>query len=591
MLLYYNRSLRLMCHVAGSVVLRKSTLGFGSVLAAVAAVLQWMIDENVSYSPDLPHHYGMHALGVVVAFAIVFRTNLGWQRYWEAVTQLHYMYSKFADAYSQFYAFASVTVAEARSTGGAGTEAKVQRVVDEACRLEVLFHMLSALACHRLLNGDTQRMEATHRHSVWKKQIVERSELRPTEGPGCYSLPILVGENSSSDQPLEACNTAKAFWVKVAPDSETLAELQESPDRTNTIMHWILFSLAKVSKDLDIAPPIQSRMYQELSNGMLGFSNAQKIADVPFPFPYAQLLTVVLVMYSVFIPLYVTIFTRSMVIGPVMTFLLFVGVWCVNEVAIELENPFGTDLNDISVPDFHLRFSDALTDIRRANGIDLSSNKPMRLSSALATVVGMGWKSSATCAVRQSTPIDPCVDDKEVVLTEAPLATVIDTVAPGDKVLFGKASQVGADHSVEAARALKASEKLLVEVSESVRSHEQIPLRRTGSAMHCSSGGAAFHGTEVFDAQLQAITVRIEQHLEKISGDVETVIGLAALGQAPLISGAAQARSKSRDGGGTSTSTRMGGLAVVCTPAADVLQRSGVMASLGACSSQKLIHV
>jgi hypothetical protein len=29
-------------------------------------------------------------------------------RYWEAVTQLHFMYSKYADAYQQFYAFAEV---------------------------------------------------------------------------------------------------------------------------------------------------------------------------------------------------------------------------------------------------------------------------------------------------------------------------------------------------------------------------------------------------------------------------------------------------------------------------------------------------
>jgi hypothetical protein len=29
-------------------------------------------------------------------------------------------------------------------------------------------------------------------------------------------------------------------------------------------------------------------MYQELSNGMLGYNNALKVADVPFPFPYVH---------------------------------------------------------------------------------------------------------------------------------------------------------------------------------------------------------------------------------------------------------------------------------------------------------------
>eukprot|EP00971_Amphidinium_carterae_P009955 196514-Amphidinium_carterae.1 len=50
---------------------------------------------------------------------------------------------------------------------------------------------------------------------------------------------------------------------------------------------------------------------QELSNGMLGFNNSLKIADVPFPFPYAQLLTLALVAFSCFIPVYVSVFTQD----------------------------------------------------------------------------------------------------------------------------------------------------------------------------------------------------------------------------------------------------------------------------------------
>ena len=35
-------------------------------------------------------------------------------RYWEAVTQLHVMYSKWADAFSQFYGFSEVTLKAAK---------------------------------------------------------------------------------------------------------------------------------------------------------------------------------------------------------------------------------------------------------------------------------------------------------------------------------------------------------------------------------------------------------------------------------------------------------------------------------------------
>eukprot|EP00439_Symbiodinium_sp_Y106_P086499 s128_g33.t1 len=186
-------------------------------------------------------------------------------------------------------------------------------------------------------------------------------------------------------------------------------------DTVATIMYWIIWDLADAMKDIDIAPPIQSRMYQEraaeaaerrevagswisaatlsheqverfvmlcgsgqceqeLSNGMLGFNNCLKIADVPFPLPFAQLLGMLLVAFSAFIPIYVIVFTRSPIAGPILCFLLFESLWCLNEVAKELENPFGHDSNDITLSeprrpqkcDFHLNFVDSLEDISMA---------------------------------------------------------------------------------------------------------------------------------------------------------------------------------------------------------------------------------
>merc|ERR1719277_2306254 len=96
---------------------------------------------------------------------------------------------------------------------------------------------------------------------------------------------------------------------------------------------------------------------------MLGFNNCMKIADVPFPFPYAQLLTILLTVYACFIPIYITVFTDSLIASPILAFLLFQGIWGVNEVAKELENPFGADENDISLADFHARFLDVMWEV------------------------------------------------------------------------------------------------------------------------------------------------------------------------------------------------------------------------------------
>merc|ERR1719440_598274 len=157
-----------------------------------------------------------------------------------------------------------------------------------------------------------------------------------------------------------------SYRVRELPTEEESEILKTCTDRTTVVMYWIIHDLAKVSSDIEAAPPIQSRMYQELSNGMLGFNQCVKLADVPFPFPYAQILTVLLTCYVWWIPVYVVAFTQSMIVGPIMSFAIFQGVWGLNETAKELENPFGIDINDVTLIDFHLRFVDVCEEISMA---------------------------------------------------------------------------------------------------------------------------------------------------------------------------------------------------------------------------------
>merc|ERR1712151_314344 len=63
------------------------------------------------------------------------------------------------------------------------------------------------------------------------------------------------------------------------------------------------------------------------------------------------------------IPVYVAQFTRSLYFSPILGFVLFQFNWVLNEVAKELENPFGSDTNDISLADFHARFMESVLEI------------------------------------------------------------------------------------------------------------------------------------------------------------------------------------------------------------------------------------
>merc|ERR1719265_1452196 len=77
---------------------------------------------------DIPHHYGIMLIGAIASFALVYRTNLGWQRYWEAMTQQHFMYSKWSDTFAQFYAFAMVSIVQHEAEGGAANLFKAKRL-------------------------------------------------------------------------------------------------------------------------------------------------------------------------------------------------------------------------------------------------------------------------------------------------------------------------------------------------------------------------------------------------------------------------------------------------------------------------------
>merc|ERR1712048_988150 len=148
-------------------------------------------------------------------------------------------------------------------------------------------------------------------------------------------------------------------------------------------MGWIMFDLAEASHDLDVAPPLQTRMYQEFSSGMVGYVNALEITDVPFPFPYAQLCALLVIVFACFIPIYMACFTQSLIAGPILTFVVFETFWCINEVAKDLENPFGWSLNDIQLDDFHSRFLDFVGEVETAHEATISCDSSPHLSKAL----------------------------------------------------------------------------------------------------------------------------------------------------------------------------------------------------------------
>lgn len=292
------------------------------------------------------------------------------------------MYSKWTDVYSQFCAFVAVTIKGKKAKGDcSGVEVLkcMQGIVENDTLL------LSVMVCDRLCRSDSARMHHRARQSGnWSKQITMRTQLhrevRKSVNDGntmpefreCTAGQLLddvVEESTEMHRRSRGHSRHMAAWEGAAypivrhPTALKYESLRCSTDRPQQVMYWILHSLSDASSMLSIAPPIQSRMYQELSNGMLGYSNVLKIADVPFPFPHAQIMMILLVVWMVFLPIFMMSFTRNWVAGPILAGLLAMATWCMNELAIELEDPFGLDANDLSMQDFHVRFMEGIMEI------------------------------------------------------------------------------------------------------------------------------------------------------------------------------------------------------------------------------------
>ena len=72
-----------------------------------------------------------------------------------------------------------------------------------------------------------------------------------------------------------------------------LRALDDETHQPYMVFTWIVRLLSMLVQEgvLIMPPPIVSRIFQELSNGMLGFKQAYKIAVLPFPPPLTWMCT------------------------------------------------------------------------------------------------------------------------------------------------------------------------------------------------------------------------------------------------------------------------------------------------------------
>lgn len=109
-----------------------------------------------------------------------------------------------------------------------------------------------------------------------------------------------------------------------------------------------------------VAPPIISRLYHFISEGMSGYNQARKIAYIPFPFPHAQITTLFVLVILGCIPVLMLTYLDNGIFGFFWNWLTVMCFTGLHEVARELENPFINVPNEIPLNHFQAQFNEGL---------------------------------------------------------------------------------------------------------------------------------------------------------------------------------------------------------------------------------------
>jgi len=424
MLLYDNRNrFRILFQIVGSIYVR--TWKFFLAVFCYSIILNYIAGEArlaeyvQPYIPNMDNPFVASSSATLLAFSVSFRTNIAWSRFWEACQQTSFMWSKWTDAFLQLMVFINATCDQKNESGIDPDNEKqledVRYLLYARGEITHYFSVLSAMACNRLVRGDIRRMEkrGDDAHVKWKDQIVAREQLEqdmtghqelcgmkanpmpketkfvsqlnmePTESM-THALKVkqrlAVRLSAQSRGPSErkkprgtmiqrgmSLNLSKSWESKLSVIGElSMGErrkLDMSQDRVALVLLWVNETISVLQPKLNTPAPILSRVYQELSNGALGFSQAEKLSDIPFPFIFAQLLNCMLITFTFISPLIFIVFTGVSWMTPFLSTLTVFNFWALNEIAKELENPFGDEPNNVPVVGNHERFVEVLMEM------------------------------------------------------------------------------------------------------------------------------------------------------------------------------------------------------------------------------------
>jgi len=286
----------LLLRCKGSVFAKGVRMSLPSSLFAIGSNFFWKYCAASGVTPDSSSATEFNLIWsgytFILGFLIVFRSQLAYSRFWEGAVCLSKVQATWTNAVSNLVAFSS------------RSEAMKPKVQEFQEHLSTLMSMLFCESLREVMPGD--------------------------------------GES-------DVLETLSAKGI----DAANLRFLDSCPDKSVVILQWVqrLIVEADDDKTIDIAPPILSRVFQELSNGVVTMKQASNVAEVQLPFPYSQLVAGLIVLHTILTPIVAGYVINSWWNSAMLTFFVMQSIWCLQITAIEIDQPFGQDPNDLPVVD------------------------------------------------------------------------------------------------------------------------------------------------------------------------------------------------------------------------------------------------
>jgi hypothetical protein len=147
-----------------------------------------------------------------------------------------------------------------------------------------------------------------------------------------------------------------------ALDSRTLAFLGATRSKVAAMHHMVEVSVSQAAaKGLIVCnPPSLAHIYCLLRSGGAAFNDAQRTSVVQYPFPYAQATTMMTMLHVIVTPYFIACTARGHVQAFFFTFVLVFALIALYQVAIQLEEPFGDDDNDLDMLWYQEEFNRSL---------------------------------------------------------------------------------------------------------------------------------------------------------------------------------------------------------------------------------------